>query len=151
MNNLNPSRKMAARLCAGWFRACRGVASTRSRILFLLAGLLVVVTPLRADNPPTYWFQIDLSAVAAGFGPIFLALDSGTNVYASGSSIGQIVKFSGDGTYLTQWGSGGSGPPTGIAVDSSNNVYVADTDGHRVEKFTSSGNYLTQWGSHGSG
>jgi DNA-binding beta-propeller fold protein YncE len=125
----------------------RGLATA----VVLQLALVALMTPLRADNPPTYWFQIDLSAVAAGFGPIFLALDSGTNVYASGSSIGQIVKFSGDGTYLTQWGSGGSGPPTGIAVDSSNNVYVADTDGHRVEKFTSSGNYLTQWGSHGSG
>jgi DNA-binding beta-propeller fold protein YncE len=158
----NPSQNLAARPRAGWSLACRNVAlaapklgsgggSARNRILFLLAGWLAMATPLRADNPPTYWFEIDLSAVAAGFGPIFLALDSGTNVYASGSSIGQIVKFSGDGTYLTQWGSGGSGPPTGIAVDSSNNVYVADTDGHRVEKFTSSGNYLTQWGSHGSG
>ena len=33
----------------------------------LLAGLLAVVTPLRADNPPTFVFQIDVSAVSGGF------------------------------------------------------------------------------------
>ena len=59
-------------------------------------------------------------------------------------------------TYLTQFGSAGSGNgqfeyPLGIAVDSSNNVYVADSDNNRVEKFDRNGNYLTQWGSLGSG
>ena len=43
-------------------------------------------------------------------------------------------------TYLTQWGSYGSGNgqfngPTGIAVDGSGNVYVADQANNRVEKF----------------
>jgi DNA-binding beta-propeller fold protein YncE len=59
-------------------------------------------------------------------------------------------------TYLTQFGSAGSGNgqfvfPSGVAVDSRNNVYVADTVNDRVEKFDSRGNYLTQWGSSGTG
>ena len=65
MIDLNHSQNLAARPCADW--ACRGVALTRSRILFLLAGLLALVTPLRADNPPTYLFQIDATAVSGGF------------------------------------------------------------------------------------
>ena len=53
----------------------------------------------------------------------------------------RVQKFTSDGTFLTQWGSGGSGPgqfdwPRGIAVDGSGNVYVADTCNHRVQKFT---------------
>ena len=122
----------------------------------LLAALLALVTPLRADNPPTYLFEIDSSAVPGGaiFNPGFVALDSENNVYAGDGNNDRIVKFGGGGTYLTQWGSAGSGngqfdSPEGIAVDSSNNVYVVNFN-NRVEKFTSSGNYLTQWGSQGT-
>jgi DNA-binding beta-propeller fold protein YncE len=147
MNDLNPSRKLAARPRAG----C-------SLALFLLAGLLAVVTPLRADNPPTYLFQIDASAVPGGLGfsPSFVALDSSNNVYVTDDNGNRVVKFTVGGTYLTQWGSFGSSNsqfsyPYGIAVDSSNNVYVADFDNNRVEKFDYLGNYLTQWGSYGSG
>jgi hypothetical protein len=38
--------------------------------LILLAGWPALVTPLRADNPPTYLFGIDASAVPGGFDPI---------------------------------------------------------------------------------
>jgi hypothetical protein len=54
MIDLKPSRNLAARRRAGCY-------------LFLLAGLLAVMTPLRADNPPTYLFEIDASAVSGGF------------------------------------------------------------------------------------
>src|ERR1039458_1866049 len=122
----------------------------------LLAGLLALVTPLRADNPPTYLFQIDSSAVPGGFDPGFVALDRSNNVYVVDYYNSRVLKFAGNGTYLTQWGSSGSGNgqfsfPSGIAVDSSNNVYVADYSNNRIEKFDSNGNYLTQWGSGGSG
>jgi DNA-binding beta-propeller fold protein YncE len=116
-------------------------------------AVLALVTPLRADNPPTYLFQIGSPAD-------HVALDSSNNVYLSyeGSTIpgSSIWKFSASGTYLAQWGSYGSGngqfaDPEGIAVDSSNNVYVVDYGNYRIEKFSSSGRYLTQWGSGGSG
>ena len=121
-----------------------------------MAGLLALVTPLRADNPPTYLFEIDSSAVPGGFDPGFVALDGSNNVYVADYYNNRVVKFAANGTYLTQWGSSGSGNgqfsfPSGIAVDSSNNVYVADYSNNRVEKFDSNGNYLTQWGSGGSG
>ena len=149
----NPSHNLAARPRAAW--ACCGVASARSRTLILLASWLAVVTPLHADNPPTYVFEIDASAASGGFYPAFVALDSSNNVYVSDGGNDRIVKFSGGGTYLTQWGVSGAGNgqfdnPTGIAVDSSNNVYVADWQNNRIEKFSSSGTYLAQWGSPGT-
>jgi hypothetical protein len=45
MNTLNPSRKMAARPRADVLLACRGVASARSRILFMLFGMPAVLIP----------------------------------------------------------------------------------------------------------
>jgi hypothetical protein len=51
-------------------------------------------------------------------------------------------KFTSDGSFITKWGSNGTGDGQfsyagSVAVDSSGNVYVADVD--RVQKFTSDG------------
>ena len=83
-------------------------------------------------------------------------MDASGNVYVADTGNGRVQKFTSDGTFLTQWGSGGSEPgqfdyPQGIAVDGRGNVYVADTWNHRVQKFTSDGTFLTQWGRGGSG
>jgi sugar lactone lactonase YvrE len=145
MNNLNPSRKLAARPRAGLFS-----------VLILLAGWLAVVSPLRADNSPTYWFEIDPSAVPdGGFSPSAVALDRSNNIYVADSSNSRVETFTSRGSYLTQWGSYGTNNgqfenPQGIAVDSSNTVYVADTHNARVQKFDSNGNYLLQWGGYGA-
>jgi hypothetical protein len=96
MIDLNHSRNPAARSLAGSFRACRGVASARSRILFLLAFSLVMVTTARADNPPSYLFEIDVSAYSSGG---LLALDSSNNIYVAGDD---VVKFDHNGNYLMQ-------------------------------------------------
>jgi DNA-binding beta-propeller fold protein YncE len=121
----------------------------------LLVALLAVVTPLRADNPPTYLFQIDSSVVpGTGFAPAFVALDSSNNVYVTDRDNNRVEKFDSNGNYLAQWGSYGTNNgqfDEGIAVDRGNDVYVVDASNQRVEKFDSSGNYLTQWGSYGSG
>ena len=124
--------------------------------LILLAGLLALVTPLRADNPPTYLFQINPSAVPRGFQAAGVAVDSSNNVYVTDEKNIRVVKFASNGTYLSQWGSAGTNNgqfenPGGIAVDGSNNVYAGDFVNDRVEKFDSNGNYLTKWGSFGSG
>src|SRR5665213_1481435 len=147
MNDLNPSRKLAARPRAGCFLS-----------LFLLAGLPALVTPLRADNPPTYLFQWGSQGSGNGqfISPVGIALDSSSNVYVLDANNNCVEKFDHLGNYLTQWGSQGSGNgqfvyPGGISIDSSNNVYVSDGNNSRIEKFDHNGNYLTQWGSAGSG
>ena len=68
----------------------------------------------------------------------------------------RIQVFTADGTYQTQWGSGGSGAgqfdfPSDVAVDASGKVYVADYGNGRIQVFTANGTFLTQWGSYGSG
>src|SRR5271170_512543 len=98
MSDLSPSRKLAARPRTGSLIAP-----------LLLAGLLALVTPLRAQNPPTYLFQIDASAVPGGFAPYGVTLDSSNNVYVTDYSNDRVLKFTALGTYLTQSGSSGSG------------------------------------------
>jgi hypothetical protein len=90
MNNLNPSLNLAARPRAGCFP-----------VLFLLAGWLVMIMPLHVDNPPTYLFEIDGSAVLGGFHPYTEALDSSKNVYVADHYSNRVEKFTGNGTYLT--------------------------------------------------
>jgi tripartite motif-containing protein 71 len=57
------------------------------------------------------------------------------------------------GTYLTQWGSNGSGDgqftaPLGVAIDAAGDVFVADYLGHRVQKLgdASTAAANTSWG-----
>ncbi|MGA2791297.1 MAG: 6-bladed beta-propeller [Candidatus Bathyarchaeia archaeon] len=100
-------------------------------------------------------------------GPWGLAVDSAGNVYVADSGNNRVEKFTGTGTYVTQWGcvspsasfpacpasstNGQFNDPNGVAVDSAGNVYVVDTYNNRVEKFTSSGTFILTWGSLGSG
>ena len=140
MKHWNHSQTLAARSRAGYFS-----------VLFLLAGWLALPSPLRADSPPTYLYEIDSSAVPGGFFPNYVALDSGNNVYVTDYNNNRVVKLAGNGTYLTQW-AGGYGQfdgPEGIAVDSYNNIYVVDRANYRIVKFDKNGNYLTEWGSYG--
>ena len=77
------------------------------------------------------------------------------NVYVTDSGNSRVEKFTGSGSFITQWGSKGFGHgqfnpgPVGVAVDSFGNVYVTDAESNRVQKFDSSGTYITQWASYG--
>ncbi len=51
-----------------------------------------------------------------------------------------MQRFTGDGTFITKWGSFGTGPgqfnfPYGIAAGPDSAVYVADSSNHRIQKF----------------
>ncbi len=88
--------------------------------------------------------------------PQDLAFDYSDNIFITDSQNGRIQKFSPSGTYMSQFGSYGSGNgqfiyPDGIAIDADSNVYVADTGNHRIQKFDSNGNFITKWGQQGNG
>ncbi|MBF0459720.1 MAG: hypothetical protein HQK99_17675, partial [Nitrospirae bacterium] len=72
-----------------------------------------------------------------------IAVDSSGFVYVVDSGNYRVQKFTSDGTFVTKWGSSGSGDgqfnyPWGIAVDSSGYVYVSDGSNRNVQKFKSS-------------
>jgi DNA-binding beta-propeller fold protein YncE len=68
----------------------------------------------------------------------------------------RIQVFDPAGTYVTQWGSAGTGNgqfanPFSIAIDSGGNLYVADEVNNRIQVFDPNGVYVAQWGSAGTG
>ncbi|MBI5573821.1 MAG: 6-bladed beta-propeller [Elusimicrobia bacterium] len=117
------------------------------------AATTTVDTSTVAVKMPIAEWRIDEPGTGAPWG---IALDSVSNMYASEIFSNKIKKFSPTGTFITQWGSAGTGNsqfdrPKFIDVDGSNNVYVADNMNGRVQKFSSAGTYITQWGGYGNG
>jgi DNA-binding beta-propeller fold protein YncE len=93
------------------------------------------------------------------------SMDCGSNpntaaktVSAQAVSVSAQVLFkSCNYTYITQWGTQGTGNgqfnnPQDIAVsDSTGEVYVTELGLNRVQKFDSNGGYIAQWGTQGTG
>ena len=68
------------------------------------------------------------------------SVDGNGDVYVADTGNSRIQMFNSGGTYLTQWGTQGSGDgqfdyPVSVAVDGSGNVYVADRDNQRIQVF----------------
>ena len=127
------------------------------RLLVILLIFVVISTPLWADTPPTFSFQlgIDPPVPAQLSAPYGVAVDGAGNVYVVDVNLESVLKFDGSGNYITQWGGYGTAIgqfhyPEGVATDSSNNVYVVEFVNNRVQKFDSNGNPLAQWGSSGT-
>lgn len=81
----------------------------------------------------------------------YIGFDAGGNIYATDGGNNVVQKFTKSGTYVTSFGSSGSGNgqlsnPNGIAIDSSGNIWVADFGNNRVEEFSSSGTFLMSIG-----
>ncbi|TMB49822.1 MAG: hypothetical protein E6J56_22675 [Deltaproteobacteria bacterium] len=74
--------------------------------------------------------------------PWGVAVDASGNVFVGDQQNARIQEFTNTGTFLTKWGSFGSGDgqfgsnsPTAVAVDASGDVFVADNGNNRVQKF----------------
>jgi tripartite motif-containing protein 71 len=70
-----------------------------------------------------------------------VTIDQVGSVYVADAGNNRIQKFDPSGSFITKWGSLGSGDgqlnqPAGVAVDRLGNVYVADAGNNRIQKFT---------------
>ncbi len=84
-----------------------------------------------------------------------VAIDSSGNIFVLDRDNSRVQKFNSSSTYISQWGTSGSGDgqfdyARDIAIDPVGNVFVVDTGNNRVQKFDNSGNYISQFGSQGS-
>lgn len=122
----------------------------------LAAGLVVVGAAVsRAES------AYRLEAVWGGAGgelvfrePMGIAVDRQGFVYVADSRNRRVVKLSGDGKFVLQFGEHGTGPgrfekPMDVAVSSSGVVYVADFDLDKVQAFSPEGKHLNDWGDPG--
>ncbi len=96
------------------------------------------------------------------WGPRGIAVDSDGRVFVADTGNKRIVVYDANGTYLTEFGSGGFDPgqfdePVGVAVGRDGTVYVTDTWNQRIQSFvridTSEGEIiyepLVQWDVNG--
>jgi len=108
-----------------------------------------------ATTPARFLLKWDSGATL----PSYIAVDPlSNNVYVVNSYYHRIEMFDSSGTFLSNWGSQGTGRgqfeyPSGIAInDGFGNLYVTDTGNHRVQHFDLTGEFvLTVWGSQGTG
>jgi DNA-binding beta-propeller fold protein YncE len=132
-------------LCLYLLRSVSGVL-----LVFLIFSMAVGVGAT-VEPPPAFLLQWSIYGYPCG-----VAVDSAGNAYVSDVISHSIQKFDPDGTFLTKWGSYGTGQgefryPYGVAVDSEGNVYVADMYNHSIQKFDPDGTFLKKWGFKGKG
>ena len=91
--------------------------------------------------------------------PSDLAIAPNGDIYVADGHISQesnarIVRFDGNGQFITAWGMRGDGPgeldcPHSIALDSQGRVYVGDRSNNRLQIFSSDGEFIDEWGQFG--
>ncbi len=89
-------------------------------------------------------FNMPSSVLVAPNGDIFVGDGHG------GESNARVVKFSKDGTFITTWGTRGTGPgefelPHGLAMDASGRLFVGDRGNSRIQIFDQDGTFLEEW------
>lgn len=95
------------------------------------------------EGPDTFSGPADV--VVAQNGDVFVA-----DGHIANSTVGRVVKFSKDGTFIKAWGKRGKGPgefdtPHAIAMDSRGRIFVADRGNNRIQIFDQDGRFLDQW------
>jgi prepilin-type N-terminal cleavage/methylation domain-containing protein len=79
-----------------------------------------------------------------------IAIDASGNLWITDEGNYRVEEFSSTGTYLSQFGTQGSGNgqfqlPEDLAIDASGNIWVQDRGDSRVQEFSSTGTYLSQF------
>jgi sugar lactone lactonase YvrE len=87
--------------------------------------------------------------------PTNVALDGGGNVYVTDTLNNRVEIFDADGSFISEFGSGGDGPghfarPKGIALDCDGHIWVADEIQSRVQVFDKNGQLLIYFGQQGN-
>ena len=105
--------------------------------------LMTLGKPGMPGNGPDYLTGAS-SVVVAPSGDIYVGDGHGTGTND------RIVKFSGDGKFISAWGKHGKAAgeidtPHGIALDSAGQVYVADRVNNRIQIFSPDGKFVAEW------
>jgi sugar lactone lactonase YvrE len=108
-------------------------------------GELLMTLGTKGGSKATYFFQPN-DVLVAPDGSIFVA-DGHSSADTANA---RILKFSKDGTFLTSWGSRGTGPgqmdqPHALEMDSRGRLFVADRGNDRLLIFDQNGALLDTW------
>jgi hypothetical protein len=120
-------------------------------IYLLVASLIFFVVPLTTYAAVTGIAEFGGAGTGDGqfnFDSTGIAIDSSGNVYVADGGNNRIQKFDSSGTYITQWGTVGTGDgemtqPDDVAIDSNGDVWVLDNT--RVQKFSNTGTFIASY------
>ena len=103
----------------------------------------------------TKWTYENIGGPESYSDPHQIAIDSLGNVYLPDAAGNKVIKFDGNGKFITNWGIKGTTEgqfhkPHGVAIDSADNIYITDMLNSRIQKFDSNGNFITTWGTEGT-
>jgi sugar lactone lactonase YvrE len=113
--------------------------------------LLTLGTPGVAGDGTGPALNSPSDLVTSPNGDIFVADGAGGRAAeAPPTAIARIVKYAKDGTFITAWGTVGSGPgqlraPQGLALDARGRLFVADRGNGRIQIFDQEGQFLDAW------
>lgn len=127
-------------------------------VIFTIICLVGTIPNVKANTSSSHpyilqWGESGLNTPGKFSFPQNIAIDELGNVYVTELGNMRVQKFNNVGTFLTTWGSSGTGPgqfhsPAGITVFNGT-VYVVDNQLHRVQQFDLDGNFISMWGEQG--
>ena len=134
-------------------------------LIVALFGIIIYQNPFcctavySQETELKYLKQLGMKGIEKGrFAfPHSLAVDNLGNIYVGDTGNKRIQKFSPNGTFLTSWGSEGTGNGEflglhDVTVDPKGKfVYTVELKNHRVQKFDPNGMFITKWGFNGTG
>ncbi len=118
-------------------------------------------TVIVGGSAPTYRLVERWKGKGEGLGELVelhgICFDRDGNLIVTESKLYHVYRFTRDGDFLGEIGSGrGTDPgffqgPRDAKVDAEGNIYISDGTNHRIQKFDGSGKLIKVWGKEGSG